>query len=73
MPRLFLVGAFLISLENLNNMANKLITIPDYCKTIKKVSRQAVLKAIKNKKPHLLPNVVNITKLGRDYLLEVTL
>jgi hypothetical protein len=49
----------------------KMLTIPQYTKQVKNVSRQAILKAVKNNKKHLLPGVINITKPGRDYFLEV--
>lgn len=52
----------------------KILTIPQYVKEIKIVSRQAVLKAVKDweNKKHLLPSVINVTKPGRDYFLEVS-
>jgi hypothetical protein len=48
------------------------VTIPHYAKKIKKCSRQAVLKAVQKNKLHLLPGVIKTTKVGRDYLLEIT-
>lgn len=53
----------------------KIITIPQYAKEIKNVSRQAVLKAVKDweNKKHLLPSVIKVTKPGRDYFLEVSI
>ena len=56
------------------------ITIPNYAKQLSpKKSRIAVYKAVKSweagneKKRHLLPNVVSFSKLGRDYILEVSI
>jgi len=52
-------------------MSNVLLTIPDYAKKIKK-SRIAVYKAVTKNKLHLLPDVVNIKKIGKYYILEVS-
>lgn len=54
-------------------MKTQQLTIPQYADKIKKSSRQAVLKAVKKKKLHLLPSVVDIKKIGRDYILEVAI
>ena len=37
----------------------------------KKVSQQAIRKAIANNKTHLLPGVISIKKAGKYHLLEV--
>lgn len=52
----------------------QILTIPQYIKKVKNVSRQAVLKAVRDfeNKKHLLPGVTNVTKPGRDYFLEVS-
>lgn len=53
-------------------MATISLTIPKYAKQLRpKKSRIAVYKAVIKDKRHLLPNVVSITKVGRDYILEV--
>lgn len=52
-------------------MPIRLLTINQYRKEFKKVSRQAILKAI-NKKSPPLPKVINAKKMGRDWVLEVT-
>jgi hypothetical protein len=52
-------------------MPTKTLTIPQYAKQVKKKSRIAVFNAVKGKKIHLLPGVISIQKIGRDYLLEV--
>lgn len=59
-------------------MSTKILTIPEYAKAIKGASRQTVLKAIKDcekgkDKLHLLPNVIEYKKLGRDYILTVAI
>lgn len=51
-------------------MATVLTTI-QYAKQIKKCSPQAVRKAIKQDKMKNLPMVKKITKVGRDYLIEL--
>lgn len=53
-------------------MTTKLLTIKQYISKVKPVSRQAILQAIKEKKPLLLPRVVSYKKIGRDWVLEVT-
>lgn len=52
-------------------MPKETLTIPKYAEKIGK-ERTTVFRAVKNKKLHLLPGVVDIKKIGRDYLLEVT-
>lgn len=54
-------------------VVKKEMTIPQYAKQIKNVSRQAVLKSIKKNKLHLLPNVVSFRKINKDYILEVAI
>lgn len=54
-------------------MPTELLTIPQYAKKHKKKTRIAVFKAVQKNKFHLLPNVIKITKPGRDYLLEVAI
>lgn len=43
----------------------------DYAKKIKDCSRQAVVRALKKNKLHLLPNVTGYTKVGSYYVLYV--
>jgi len=55
-------------------MATIILTIPQYADKLrkKKQNRYSVFKAVQKNKLHLLPGVVNITKVGRYHLLEVT-
>lgn len=48
-----------------------MMTTKEYAKKIKNCTPQAVRKAIKKNKMHNLPQVKKITKIGRDYLLEL--
>lgn len=59
-------------------MSTNILTTTQYAKEIKKCSRQAVVQAIKQyeknkEKKYLLPSIIGVKKMGRDYLLEVAI
>lgn len=49
----------------------KQISITEYCKEYKKVSTRAIRRAANEEKLHLLPNVLEAKKIGRNYVLTV--